>query len=140
MFLDFESLWKSFFDTVFGDCEGQDDIIIFSEYHALRHVYWDILTKIGCNEIVIFTEYYYKLEEVLIYKSEKINSFNEIIEYAKQMDDLLPINLVAAMNISSQNYYPWNPPEFNKRSCYSYVFVDEAEAETKENDLMWVQK
>jgi hypothetical protein len=48
--------------------------------------------------------------------------------------------IITRSGISSQNYYPWNPPEFNKRSCYSYVFVDEAEAETKENDLMWVQK
>ncbi len=140
MFLDSEGLWESFFDTVFGDCHGQDHEIIFSEYHRLRHAYWDILTKIGCDKIVIFTHFHYNLEEVLVYESEKINSFNEIIEYAKQMDDLFPINLVAAMNISSQNYSPWQPPEYNPRSCYSYAVVDEADAEEKENDLVWVPK
>ena len=140
IFLDFESLWESFFDTVFGDCHGQDHEIKFSEYHKIRHAYWDILTKMRCDKIVIFTHFHYNLEEVLIEEPKIINSFNEIIEYAKQMDDLFPIYLISAMNISSQNYFPWNPPEFNKRSCYSYVFIDESDAETKENELVWVPK
>jgi hypothetical protein len=32
------------------------------------------------------------------------------------------------------------PSKFNDRECYSYVFVDEADAETKENELIWKPK
>ena len=137
VFLDFESLWRTFFDTIFGDCCGQDLKKKFSEYHTLRHVYWDILTKLGCNEILIFTDFYYKLEELFDENTKKISSFHEILEYAKKMEDLFPINLVAAMNISSKKYFPWNPPEFQTRDCYAYVFVDEADAEQKELSLEW---
>jgi hypothetical protein len=89
---------------------------------------------------MIFTDFHYKLEDEFFEKKDTVNSFYEIIKYANQIDDLIALNLVTAMNISSQNYSPWNPPEFNPRSCYSYVFVDEADAENKENELVWTCK
>lgn len=140
MFLDFEERWEYFFDILFGNRKSQEKQMIFSEYHKLRHAYWDILTKIGCDKIVIYTDFHYKLEDEFFEKKDKVNSFNEIIKFANQIDDLIALNFVTTMNISSQNYSPWNPPEFNPRSCYSYVFVDEVDAEEKENELVWVQK
>lgn len=140
LFLDFEVRWEYLFDTVFCTRQNQDHKVKFSEYQNIRHAYWEILSKIGCNQIMIFTDFHYKLEDEFFEKKDKVNSFDEIIQYAKQIDNLIALNLGTVMSISSQNYSPWNPPEFNDRDCYAYVFIDESDAEAKENELVWKPK
>ena len=135
-FFDFDSRWEVFFDTVFSWCLRVDEEVAREKYLEIRNAYWKILKKIGCDKIVILTDYYYKLFNILSGKPPKVKSFNDIIEYAKKNDNLLALNLLAAMK-PTRNYSDWFHPNITSDDCFSYVFVDEADAEQKELSLEW---
>ncbi|MGI6321576.1 MAG: hypothetical protein ACOXZK_11650 [Bacteroidales bacterium] len=100
-FLPFNTTWKFFIEDIIGlsDHYYQSEMEIIEEVKTIRNKYIDILAKIDCKEVILWTDSYYKTE----YYIEDANdfetklSFNDIINCLKDTDNLTIYNFAQVL-------------------------------------------
>lgn len=101
-FLPFNTTWKFFIEDIIGlsDHYYQSEMEIIDETKTIRNKYIDILAKINCKEVFLWTDSYYKTEYYIedAKDFETKLSFNDIKNSLKETDNLTIYNFAQVLS------------------------------------------
>ncbi len=99
--LPFSISWYGFIADILGsnDHYYASHKIYVHEILKVRNCYIDILSKINCSEVIIWTDAYYETEDRYIYdiRSNKIDRFQDIVKDIYQLDKITLFNFIGAL-------------------------------------------
>lgn len=123
-FLTFEHLWKPFIEALAADGWGEPPEDIFARYEKTRMEYINVLRKIGCDKILIYTDAHYKFEDEILYnqKQGKKYSFEEVVNLAVSIDNMKQYRFKDLLKGRTHKDYPIN---FRSDNAIEIVIVDD---------------
>lgn len=95
-YLPFSNFWRFFIEDVFGLTSR---IEVIQPILEIRECYIEILRKINCTEIIIWTDAHYKSEDVFLYNKRpgKKYNLNDVKKTMKELDGIHIIPFLEAI-------------------------------------------
>ena len=100
-FIPFNNAWQHFIGDIIGenDHHYNSHREVVDEIINIREGYIDILQKIECKQVILWTDAYYKtLQKIEYSTSEPILTLKEIMTYMKEVDNMRLYNFLDALN------------------------------------------
>ncbi len=106
----FSGTWNFFIQNIQGVGQGAGEDFI-KYVLSVRECYINILNKIGCQEVIIWTDAYYKTEEEILFcpNPNKKHTLTEMAKYLKDLDNIIFYNFldVVMQNVIIESQSDW---------------------------------
>lgn len=102
-FIPYESFWRFLIERITGKTrvENTTQLELIQDLINVRNLYIPIFQKLNCNQVVIWTDAYYKTED----KITKPNlSLKQIMKFMEEVDNVQLYNFLDVLHKKNSSY------------------------------------